>query len=210
MAADGKQGVELWKAVVGLGSALTVAGLSVLYTMARTPSETRLEAYGLTLVIGGLALIVLGLVYAFRQQHEWRRPPKLPRGMTCRSYQLKVDSRRFPNEPHFQDLYIPVHRRFSTPAFRVTCSAPLRKIEGNLINPLELPLTLPRTILRFDFTIDAASFYFVPIEPIEPPALINLRVFSDETIQVLKIKRLRLKLPPQTPPPTDPPPSTAS
>lgn len=132
MASDGKQ-VELWKRVVGVGGGLIAIGSPLLIASRARTSPGHLEAYGLAALIGGLALILLGLAYAFWQQHEWKRPPKLPRGLTCSHYPLQYEPKLHPNHPHIQELAIGVRKPSHPPDFRIFCSAPIRKFEGFLM-----------------------------------------------------------------------------
>lgn len=78
MAAEGK--LDLWKTVVAIGGGLIAVGASLM--------GAHLDRYGLPILIGGLVLVLLGLALAFEQQHEWRRPPRLPRGADCSHFPL--------------------------------------------------------------------------------------------------------------------------
>lgn len=202
--ADAKQ-LELWKTVATLGGGLIVAGTSVLLASANRPAG-HLEAYGLGLLIGGLLLVLLGLTYAFWQQYEWRRPPRLSRGLVCHHYPLHYNPTKFPNHPHAQELAIGVLRRIYPPDFRIVCSAPIRKLEVGLIT---IPPATPREVCRYHTSIDGVSVHFEPMEPVEPPSVISLVVFSDERIRVCKIRRLNTDYP-QMPPSEDPSKTMAS
>lgn len=192
MAADGKQ-LDLWKTVVSVGVAMSAAGVSLLLASRNSPGNV--ETYGLILLVGGLALVVLGLVYAFWLQSEWRRPPRLVRGLRCSHYPTGHDPSKFPNHPYWQDLAIGVHRQIYPPDFRVICNAPILKIEGTLV-PIANPPQLIRPITRSHTAIEAVSVHFSPLEPIKPPATLHLLVFSNAPIRVRRIKRLKTKYPP--------------
>jgi hypothetical protein len=189
--ADAKQQLELWKTVATLGGVMILAGTPVLIAAANRTPGGKLEAYGLSLLIGGLLLIGLGLSYAFWQQHEWRRPPTLPRGLSCTHFPLRHDPVGHPENPHAQELVISVQRRIYPPDIRVVCSTRIRRIEATVLTFAGTPQT--RTVTRGPTSIDATSLHFSPLEPIEPPASIFLTVFSDEPIRVRKIRRLRRK-----------------
>lgn len=191
MASDGKQ-VELWKAVVTIGGLLTGGGLSILLAT-RTSTGGNLETYGLVFLIGGLSLVALGLLYAFWQQHEWKRPPKLPRGLSCHHFPLGFNPDLFPHHPHFQDLAIGIDRRLYPPDFRIVCSAPIRELAGSLTTIAFTGPPVTREMGRFHTSIDAVSVIFSPLQPIDPPSLMMLKVFSDEPIRVRYIKKLKTK-----------------
>jgi hypothetical protein len=188
MAAEGK--LDLWKTVVAIGGGLIAVGASLM--------GAHLDRYGLPVLIGGLVLVLLGLALAFEQQHEWRRPPRLPRGADCSHFPLHVDPYRFPPHPHFQELSVGLRRAVYPPDFRVICSAPILKIEANLT---EFSLTNEphppehRAATQYHTSIDAVSLLFPPLRAIAPPAVLSIMVFSDERIRVKRIRRLKTKYP---------------
>jgi hypothetical protein len=190
---DIKQQVELWKTVVTIGGVVFGAGASLLITVAnRGISGGDLEIYGRVLVVGGLLLILLGLAYALRQQGEWRRPPKLPKGFTCTHFPVSNYPDRFPQTPYVQELVIGIRRRTYPPDLRVICSAPIRNMEAKITT---IPPTETRSATYYHTSIDGRSLHFSPLEPILPPATLFLIVFSDEPIRVRKVRRLRTQYP---------------
>jgi hypothetical protein len=206
--ADGKQ-IELWKTVVTVGVAMTAAGVSVLLASASHAPNGRLELYGVVLLVGGLTLALLGLAYAFWQQNEWKRPPRLGRGMSCASYPVNYKSdAQLPS--HSQELDIGMHLPLKYPIeFLIVCSAPILHYAGQLIAVIPPPDIRPAVC--FKRSIDSIVLAFPPLDKsIESPSILRLWVYSDQQIRVCRIKRLNRKYMKSSTKQENPAPSTAS
>jgi hypothetical protein len=185
--ADGKH--ELWKTVVGLGVALSVAGFSALVAaINRAPANGRLEFYAVVGMVSGLTLVLLGLAYAFWQQNEWKRPPKLGHGMSCASYPVNYKSdAQLP--PYSQELDIGMRLSLKYPIeFLVVCSAPILHYAGQLIAVIPPPDIRPAVC--FKRSINSIVLAFPPLDKsIDSPSILRLWVYSDQQIRVCRIKR---------------------
>jgi len=207
MAGEGKE-VDLWKVVAGFGGATFALGAQMM--VAGVAPE------GIILVIGGLALFALAILWAMWERYEWRRPPRLPRALTCSHYPREYFP-DLPGHPYSQHLSLGVERTIYPPDIRVECSGAVLRIEAAVIDHERLlAQDEPRGCTRYRSSIDAVSLHFPPLEPLKPPNAIMLRVFSDQPLRVRRIRLPKPKYKP-TPPsvhhlsttaPASPPPSS--
>lgn len=183
---------ELWKTVVTIGSGIGLASIPLLTAVVTRSIDGRFELYGLTLLAGGLIIVLSGLSYAFWQQSEWKRPPRLGWGMSCSSYPVnfKTDA-QLPS--YSQQLDIAVRRKLRYPIeFLVVCSAPILHYAGQLL-ATEVPPDVRHSVC-FKRSIDSIVLAFPPLDkPINPPAILRLWVYSDQSIRVRRIKTLNRK-----------------
>lgn len=182
-------GTGLWKAVAATATTALVIGASMMIA--------HLEPYGLTVVVGGFALLLLGFLYALRERQEWKRPPRVPRGLRVSHFPLGYDPKRFPGHPHYQDVDIFFPSGCDSPILRVFCSSSIIEIDGEFLPPRERAEN-ELTFSWVNRSIDAVTVIPFPFASLEPSSSLFLRIFSDSKIRVRKVKILKPRVDPQS------------